>query len=137
VRGNLESIDYSRGFGVRNPFTPRPLFILEVTPMCHHHMYFIPFYRGILVFVIGFTLVLHLTMEDVFPFTPLKPIEYPFTPLRGSREANDASKGSSEANDASKGSIEANDASREGWEANDASREGWEANDASREGWEG
>ena len=85
--------------------------------MCFDPMYFITIYRGILVFVKGFTLVLHLTMEDAFPFTP----------LRGSREANDASKGS----------REANDASRKWWEANDASREGWEANDASREGWEG
>jgi len=35
-RENLESLDYSRGFWGENSLHPSPLFILEVTPMCHH-----------------------------------------------------------------------------------------------------
>ena len=36
VREIVKSSAYSHGFGVRIPSTPRPLFILEVTLMCHY-----------------------------------------------------------------------------------------------------
>ena len=91
--------------------------------MCHHHMYFITIYRGILVFVKGFTLVLHLTMEDSLLYylhTSSNASLHPFTPLRGSKEANDASKGSREPDDASKGSGKPNDASKSSGKPDDA-----------------